>query len=162
MLPLDPSEDHIHSTLERGWRVAKPKGHANEAIRPEVGRERCLISIPGIDFATIGERTKRAQLTKKLEQAQEHTGQGFTPNWRFSPLGFDSFGAMGDNTKKELKQLVPLMARRLHSTESHAAQVAYNAISYAIWTSAAVSIISRQPTHSVSQWSPTSATLTRI
>ena len=53
---------------------------------------------------------------------------------------------MGCGTKKELKCLIPLIARRMHSTESVAAQIAYNALSYAVWTSAATSIISRQPT----------------
>ncbi len=41
--------------------------------------------------------------------------------------------------------LMPRIAQRTHTTLGHATQLVYNAISYAIWTSAAVSIVSRQP-----------------
>ena len=95
--------------------------------------------------ATQGEKRKWSQLNKKLQAATGSATRSFKPHWRFFPLGFDSYGAMSVTIPKEIAILMPRIAQRTHTTLGHATQLVQNAISYAIWTLAAVSIVSRQP-----------------
>ena len=104
--------------------------------------------------ATQGELVKNSQLLKKLERANGSQTRGFKPHWRFCPIGFDSFGALGSSTRKELKRIIPRISQRTHTTISSATQAVYNSLSYAIWTSAAILIISRQPMEGITQAAP--------
>ena len=97
--------------------------------------------------ASQGESVKRLQFNRKLANASSTNTRAFTPHWRFSPIGFDSFGALGANTRKELKSLLPRIAKRTHCTVGAATQNIYNSLSYTLWTSAAVAVLSRQPVH---------------
>ena len=96
--------------------------------------------------ADQGEKLKYSQLCRKLRAAQTQDGNPFVPHWEFVPIGFDSFGAMGSNSRRHLKKLMPQIAKRSHTTLSAATNMVYTAISYSIWVSAAVSVLSRQPT----------------